>query len=195
MEVRVRFAQLADAEELLAIYAYYVEQTAISFEHEVPSLEVFRSRMEAIQSFYPYLVAEVEGRIRGYCYAGPFRSAAAYAWSVESTIYVDSKMKGQGLGHLLYDRLEAYLQEMGILSIKACIGLGSKEDPYSSRASEFFHTKRGYRKVAHFPQAGYKFSKWYDMIWMEKELGNFTSDVATPKSVWSLKRDENGEVS
>ncbi len=195
MEVRIRFAQPEDARELLAIYAYYVKETAISFEHEVPSLADFQSRMETIQSFYPYLVAEADGRILGYCYAAPFRSAAAYNWSVESTIYLDPKKKGQGLGHLLYDQLEAYLQEMGILSIKACIGLGPKGDVYSSPASEFFHAKRGFQRVAHFPKAGYKFSRWYDMIWMEKELGDFTADVPAPKSIRSLKRDEKEEVS
>ncbi|MBF0843169.1 GNAT family N-acetyltransferase, partial [Streptococcus danieliae] len=62
MDVRVRFAQAKDAEKLLAIYAHYVEHTAISFEHLPPSLVEFQSRMRQIQSFYPYLVAEADGQ-------------------------------------------------------------------------------------------------------------------------------------
>ncbi|NYS48693.1 N-acetyltransferase family protein [Streptococcus danieliae] len=195
MDVRVRFAQAEDAEKLLAIYAHYVEHTAISFEHLPPSLVEFQSRMRQIQSFYPYLVAEADGQLLGYCYAGPFRSAASYAWSVESTIYLNPNWQGKGLGHLLYDRLEEELQAMGILSIKACIGVGSQGDPYSSKSSELFHAKRGYKKVAHFPQAGYKFQRWYDMIWMEKNLGDFSSPVTAPQSILMVKRDRNEEVS
>ncbi|MBF8970496.1 GNAT family N-acetyltransferase [Streptococcus sp. NLN76] len=187
MNETVRLARSEDAPALLEIYAYYVQETAISFEHQVPSLAEFRDRMDHIQSFYPYLVVEVDGKILGYAYAGPFRSAAAYAWAVESTIYLSPQEKGRGLGHLLYDRLETCLKAMGILSVKACIGLGQEGDPYSSVASQIFHAKRGYVQVAHFPQVGFKFQRWYDMIWMEKDLGPKDVTIEGPKAIWECK--------
>lgn len=69
--MRIRSATVGDAERLLAIYAYYVECTAISFEYDVPSLEEFRGRIENVLKAYPYLVVEEDGAIRGYAYAQP----------------------------------------------------------------------------------------------------------------------------
>ena len=102
----VRIAGGEDAEKLLAIYAPYVENTAITFEYEVPSIEEFRERIEHTLSRYPYLVAERGGEIMGYVYASAFKTRAAYAWAVETSIYIRTDAKHLGLGKLLYTALE-----------------------------------------------------------------------------------------
>ena len=98
----IRLAESADAQALLDIYRYYVENTAITFECEVPSLAEFRQRIENISSRYPYLVWEEEGNIMGYAYAAPFNNRGAYAWAVETTIYVARDAHHNGGGRRLY---------------------------------------------------------------------------------------------
>ena len=169
--MQIRSAQMEDAGRLLEIYAYYVEKTAISFEYEVPSLVEFQERIRNTQHKYPYLVLEEDGRIQGYAYAGVFKSRAAYDRSCEVTIYVDPEARGRGYGRALYEALEAALKQRGMLNLYACIGTPEAEDEYLTRNSEHFHAHMGYRKVGEFHKCGYKFGRWYDMIWMEKIIG------------------------
>ena len=96
--ITIRTANLDDAAALLAVYAPYVEQTAITFEYEVPSLEEFRGRIAHTLRRYPYLAAEESGEILGYAYTGPFGERAAYSWAVETSIYLRQDVRGQGLG-------------------------------------------------------------------------------------------------
>ena len=166
----IRSATLKDADRLLKIYSYYVENTAISFEYETPSPEQFRQRMVQIMEKYPYLVVEEEGVIRGYSYAGVFKARAAYDHCVEMTIYVDHEGKGKGYGRALYEALEEQLREQGIRNLYACIGDPIREDEYLTKDSEKFHSHMGYTKVGEFHKCGYKFGRWYNMIWMEKIL-------------------------
>ena len=172
----IRSAALSDAARLLEIYAYYVGNTAISFETEVPSLAEFEERMRGITARYPWLVIEEEGRIEGYAYAGPFKGRAAYDWSCETTIYLAPDARGRGLGRKLYEALEARLREMGILNLYACIAVPVREDEYLTRGSADFHAHLGYRQCGVFWQCGNKFGRWYDMIWMEKLLGEHKND-------------------
>ena len=171
-----RVARPEDAEALLAIYAPYVEETAITFEYEVPSVEAFRARIAHTLATYPYIVAveeqeanagtghvdgasvscidraeanadtaHVDGasvssapasgagagdltgthrtseHIIGYAYVGRLHERAAYDWSVETSIYVDRRARKHGLGRQLYERLEAILRAMNIISVNACI--------------------------------------------------------------------------
>lgn len=98
MEIVIRKATADDTEALLAIYAPYVEQTAITFEYDVPTVDDFRSRILAISSRYPYLVAEQDGKVIGYAYAHEFQERAAYQWSVESSIYLDMNERHHEVG-------------------------------------------------------------------------------------------------
>lgn len=167
----IRDANLADAPRLREIYAHYVEHTAITFEYEAPSAAEFEARMRSRLGKYPYLVAEEDGEILGYACAGPFVARAAYDWACETTIYVAPDSRGRGLGRMLYEALERRLGDMGILNLCACIAWVDVPDAHLDHASPDFHAHLGYAKVAHFHQCGYKFGRWYDMIWMEKMIG------------------------
>ena len=169
--VTIRNATADDAQRLVDIYAYYVEHTAITFECSVPSVEDFRARMRKVMESYPYLVLEEKGVICGYAYAGPFVGREAYMHSCEMTIYLDPAVKGQCYGRMLYEALEKELKERGFLNLYACIGDPIEEDEYLTRNSEQFHRHMGYTKVGTFHQCGYKFGRWYNMIWMEKIIG------------------------
>jgi len=167
----IRAATREDAGSLLKIYSYYVENTAISFEYVAPSLDEFSKRISSTLEKYPYIVLEDDGLIRGYAYAGAFHSRAAYAHCCEVTIYLDHDSKGNGYGKALYEALEKALKKMGIINLYACIADPEVEDEYLTKNSECFHQHMGYTKAGEFHKCGYKFGRWYNMIWMEKMIG------------------------
>lgn len=169
--ITVRDAEPADAQRILTIYDYYVKNTAITFEYDTPTIDEFRERMRRTMRRYPYLVAERDGAVLGYAYAGAFVGRAAYDWSCELSIYLDHTAQKQGLGRALYAALEARLRAMGILNLYACIGYPRADDEYLTTNSADFHAHLGFVKVGEFHQCGYKFGRWYDMIWMEKIIG------------------------
>lgn len=169
--MNIRPATPSDAEEILNIYAPYITDTAITFEYTVPSLEDFRQRIVNTLQKYPYLVALEDDKIVGYAYAGVFKGRAAYDHCVETSIYVQMDAHGKGIGKALYAELEERLKEQGILNVNACITWSEKENEYVTHQSPDFHEHLGYKRCAHFHQCGYKFSQWFDMIWMEKMIG------------------------
>lgn len=175
--VSIRLARIEDAPALQAIYAPYVRDTAITFEYEPPSVEVFAERMRATMKRYPYLVAELDGRAVGYAYAGTFKGRPAYDWAVETSIYVARGHAGTGVGRALHDALERALAAQGMLNMYACIAVpAGKDDETLTRNSQHFHEHMGYRLVGEFYRCGYKGGRWYSMVWMEKMLGEHRPD-------------------
>lgn len=192
---KIRDAKPEDAGRLLEIYAYYVENTAITFEYDTPSLKEFQQRIENTQKCYPYIVIETDGKVCGYAYAGAFIRRAAYDWSCETTIYLDHSIQKHGMGRQLYEALENRLQKMGILNLYACIGYPVVEDEYLTRNSADFHEHLGFVTVGEFHKCGYKFGRWYNMIWMEKIIGKHqSSQQATRKPIHhEAGKDEDDE--
>jgi phosphinothricin acetyltransferase len=188
-DVCIRSAALSDAERLLEIYAWYVEHTAVSFEYDVPSLAAFRERMEQTLRRWPYLVAERGGRVLGYAYAGPYAARAAYAWSCELSVYLDRAERGRGLGRRLYETLEAALAEMGVQNLYACIAWPEREDEYLTRDSARFHARLGFAEAGHFHRCGCKFGRWYDVVWMEKLIGEHGGDLSPVRFRDGSRRD------
>ena len=185
---KIRVAKPEDAEKLLEIYAPYVTDTAITFEYEVPTEEEFRGRIEHVLEKYPYLVAEADGEIVGYAYAGAFKERAAYDWAVETSIYLRTDRKKKGIGRKLYEALERALAMQNILNVNACITYMEKEDEYVTKNSAQFHEHMGYRLVGEFHECGYKFERWYDMIWMEKHLGEHAAHPGSVKSFSAIRK-------
>ncbi|MCR4960165.1 MAG: GNAT family N-acetyltransferase [Lachnospiraceae bacterium] len=175
-DILIRDVSLKDTEALLDIYSYYVEKTAITFEYATPSTEEFKDRITAITKRYPYLVLVADGKIRGYAYASAFHPRKAYEWCVEMTIYLHHDHHKKGYGKMLYEALEKALKEMGIINLYACIGYPEPEDEYLTKNSESFHAHLGYEKIGTFHNCGYKFGRWYHMIWMEKIIGEHKND-------------------
>ena len=180
-ETPIRDAVLADAGAILDIYRCYVEKTAVTFEWDVPSLEEMKSRMARTGARYPYLVAERNSRIVGYAYAGPFVGRTAYDWCAEMTIYLAPGERGRGTGRRLYGEMEKRLAAMGLTTLYACIGVPQKDDEYLTHQSANFHAHMGYRQVGLFENCGYKFGRWYHMIWMEKRIAPAKAPMAAVK--------------
>ncbi len=183
----IRAAGREDAAALLGIYAPYVTDTAITFEYDVPTAEEFAGRMERIMEKYPYILAERAGKILGYAYASAFHARAAYGWCVETSIYVAREARGTGAGGMLYRKLEEALGAQGILNLNACIAYAREEDEHLTNDSVSFHAHFGYRMVGRFTQCGWKFGKWYDMVWMEKHIGEHGSGVRPVKAFHEIR--------
>lgn len=170
-DISIRSANPEDAKELLKIYAYYVTDTAISFETEVPSEEEFKVRIEEVLKSYPFIVACKDDEILGYAYLHSFVGRKAYELSAETTIYLNPDKKKMGIGKKLYSVLEDIAKAQNITNLYSCIGYVDKEDEYLNNNSVQFHEHIGFRMVGKFENCGHKFGRWYHMVWMEKIIG------------------------
>ena len=169
-DITLRVATPDDAPELLRIYAYYVEHTAITYEYDVPALSDFRSRIAHTLERYPYLVAVCDEKIIGYAYAGALHARAAYGWNAEMTVYLDHEAHHHGVGTLLYHTLENILKEQGVIQLVALITPPPTEAEQQIYPSIAFHEKMGYQHIGRLPHSGYKFHRWFDTVMMAKTI-------------------------
>lgn len=169
--ITIRDAVTGDTERLLEIYDHYVKNTAITFDYDTPSEAEFSLHMEEIKKKYPFIVITDDDRILGYAYAGPFKDREAYKYSVELSVYLDHSVTHRGLGRMLYEEMEKRLADQSITNLYACIGYPETEDEYLTKNSAQFHEAMGFTLAGKFRKCGYKFGRWYDMIWMEKMIG------------------------
>ena len=148
--ITVRLATPADGAACAAIYAPYVESTAISFELEPPSAEEMAARIERTIERTPWVVVEVDGVVRAYAYGTRHRDRAAYDRTVETTVYVDGAFAGRGLGRRAMTALLAILRLQG-----AHLAVAGVTPP--NPASEGLHAALGFRRVGSFEAIGFKF--------------------------------------
>ncbi len=181
-EIIIRTAAIEDAQALLDIYAYYVEETAITYEYDVPSLAEFKSRIAHTLEKYPYLVAEMDGEIVGYSYAGAFHPRAAYHWGAEMTVYLDHTVRGHQIGAKLYSLVEEILKVQGVIKTIALITPPPNEEEKKIYNSVAFHEKMGYQMLGRMDYAGYKFDRWYQVVVMEKMIGMPTEHMKPIKT-------------
>jgi len=174
--MKISIASLEDCHGILSIYEYYVLNTAITFEYDVPSVEEMQSRMKSIQMKYPFLVAKLEEKIVGYGYATDFRHRAAYQWSPECTIYLDKNFSGKGIGKTLYKKLFEILKLQGFYNVFGGVGLPND-------ASVALHLKMGFREVGIYENIGYKQGKWHSTKWFQLTLNEYQINPAQPKKV------------
>lgn len=167
-DIKLRMADKSDAEVLLAIYSQYID-TVITFEYGKPSLEAFKKRIEDISAFYPYIVCEIDGTVIGYAYAHRHRERAAYRWNAESTVYIDNRYTGKGLGKVIYSALIEILMLMNIKNVYAYITVPNAK-------SEGLHRSMGFSKVGVYENTGYKGDKWLDVLCLVKKIGGYTKD-------------------
>ena len=172
----IRMATVKDVPRILEIYGPYIENTAISFEYEIPSLEAFTQRFLGITAQFPWLVWEENGVILGYAYGSRPFERAAYQWCASASIYLCPEACGKGIGRKLYAALEQYLQQQGYRKVYAVITTANED-------SVAFHRAVGFQYTATMPNCGYKFGKWYGTVWMEKDLNTWDTPPQEPCSI------------
>ncbi|QKZ14896.1 GNAT family N-acetyltransferase [Spirosoma sp. KUDC1026] len=175
----IRFATLADAPALLAIYAPYVADSFVSLEYEVPSLTEFTRRIETIQQQLPYLVAEADGHVLGYAYASKHHDRAGYQWSVDTSVYIHADGHRQGIGRQLYDHLFDFLRRQGYYTAYAGITIPNPK-------SDFFHRSMGFDLVGTYHNVGYKMGAWRSVSWFQYTLQPYPINPTPPLSVHEI---------
>ena len=171
----LRYAVPSDAEELLAIYAQYIE-TSITFEYTLPSEEEFRRRIVEISAVYPYLVHETDGRIDGYAYAHRFAERAAYQWSADLSVYLDRDARAMGLGRTLY---EALIELVRLQGVRTVYGLVTTPNERSDR----LHLGMGFTAAGVTHNAGFKNGLWRSVTIYEKPIAPYDPDPAPLRSI------------
>jgi L-amino acid N-acyltransferase YncA len=162
----IRPAMAADIPAITRIYAHAVRYGTASFELEPPSeAEMTRRQRALLDGGYPYIVAENDGAVAGYAYAGPYRARPAYRFSVENSIYIAPNMHRRGIGRVLLDRLIAECEARGYRLMIAVIG-DSAQTP-----SIELHRAAGFKLVGALEGVGYKFDRWLDSVLMQRPLG------------------------
>lgn len=161
----LRPAREADMAAVQLIYGDHVRHGLASFEETPPDVEEMRTRFRMLtgQSF-PYIVAERDGQVLGYSYAGPYRSRSAYRFTIENSVYVDRQCAGQGIGRALLSELIARCEKGPWRQMIAIIGNSS------NTASIALHESLGFRVVGVLREVGFKHGQWVDTVLMQKEL-------------------------
>lgn len=176
---RVRPATPEDAEAMLAIYAPYVTEAAVTFELEPPGVDEFAGRIRDVQAFGAWLVAELDGTIVGYAYGGKFRARAAYCRTAETTVYLARGFERRGIGRRLYEGLKRVLALQGFRTLVGGIVLPNEP-------SVRLHEAVGFRSVGVFHNVGNKFEQWRDVGWWELDLGPMPPSAPPPRPLSSL---------
>jgi L-amino acid N-acyltransferase YncA len=155
-----------DVAAITAIYGYHVLHGVASFEEVPPGEEEMRRRRgDIIGRGLPYLVAEREGHVVGYCYAGPFRPRIGYRYTLEDSVYVAETEVGRGIGRAL---LQPVLDKSAVLGYRQMVAvIGGCETVASIR----LHQSLGFAHVGVFEAVGFKFGRWIDTILMQRALG------------------------
>lgn len=157
MQTVIRSASRGDGADMANIYNYYIANTVITFETEAVTAEDMARRIaETLELPLPWLVAESSHGVVGYAYASKWKGRCAYRYAVESTIYLDPKHTGKGVGQQLYAALIDAIKE---LSMHAMIGGIALPNDASIR----LHERLGFKKVGQFEEVGYKQDRWVDV--------------------------------
>jgi phosphinothricin acetyltransferase len=173
MSLTIRAAEAADIPAITRIYAHAVLHGTASFELEPPDETEMARRMRALlDGGYPYLVAELDGAVSGYAYAGPYRTRPAYRFSVEDSVYVAPEAQRRGVGRALLIELIAEAERRGFRQMIAVIG-----DADQAPSIEL-HRSLGFRLIGAIEAVGFKFDRWLASVLMQRALG--LGDTAKP---------------
>ena len=164
--VVVRDAAEADMEAVARIYAHYVERGLATFEEVAPTREeMLARRAKALAVGAPYLVAEIDGEIVGYCYATPYHARSAYRHTLEDSVYVAPGLGGRGVGGALLAALIARCEAGRWRLMVAIIG------DSGNAASIALHRRYGFEPVGTLRSVGFKLGRWVDTPIMQRALG------------------------
>jgi L-amino acid N-acyltransferase YncA len=168
----IRPATGADLPFITKIYEHAVLEGTATFELIPPDLaEMTRRFKSLVDGGFPYLVAELDGRIAGYAYAGPYRPRPAYRFTVENSIYLDPAIHRRGVGLVLLQRLIGECEKRGHRQMIAVIG------DSANAGSIGVHARCGFQMIGTHPNVGLKFGRWLDTVMMQLALGEGAATV------------------
>ncbi len=178
MSITIRHALADDLDRIAEIYSDAVVNGTATYELEPPTKAEMHSRYDVLtDDGYPYLVAERDGAIVGYAYAGPFRARPAYRFIVEDSIYIAPEAKGAGIGKALMQALIDECTVLGFRQIVAVIG-----DGHAASASVKLHERLGFHHTGRMEGSGYKHGRWLDTVFMQLSMNGGATTQPDPNS-------------
>lgn len=165
MNALIRPAADSDIPAVASIYAHYVLTSTATFEIDPPAAdEIFERRSRILALGLPYLVAEREGLVVGFAYAGPYRPRPAYRFTVEDSVYVHPEHAGRGYGARLLGGVIEHCWRGEWRQMIAVIGGAD------NRESIRLHERFSFTHVGRLRSVGFKFDAWVDTVLMQREL-------------------------
>ena len=182
-EFTIRPSREDDLAAIQAIYAREVCHGTVSFETDPPDVaEMAARRRGLLEAGYPYLVAELDSRVAGYAYAGPYHRRFGYRHTVENSLYLGAWARRLGIGCALLERLIEECGERGYRQMVAIVG------DSANAASIRLHERCGFRMVGTLEDVGFKLGRWLDIVIMQRSLGG----VLAPAGVGDEQTEVNG---
>jgi len=181
MVLLIRFATPGDTGAIAGIYAPHVQGTATSFELVAPDASEMARRLAALEATHPWLVAESEGTVIGYCYASPHRPRPGYRWCTEVSVYVSPDRHRGRVGRALYTALFDVLVLQRYVTAYAGITLPNP-------ASVAFHEAMGCVEIGTYQNIGYKLGAWHDVVWYSRLLGELPREPQEPIPLVTLRQ-------
>ena len=172
----IRLITESDADEVLTVYKYFVDNTVVSFEYEAPTRDEYRQRIITNTEKYPWLVCLNNNKIIGFAYASTHRYRTAYQWSPESTIYFAPDFHTKGMGRIIYETLFLLLKLQGYYNVFAGITLPNEK-------SVGLHRALGFKEVGIFKNIGYKHGNWHHTQWFQRDLAEHILNPPAPKEL------------
>lgn len=149
-----RFAQMEDLTQMLDIYNYEVAHGTATFDTWQKTPDEWKEWYDIHdRDTHPVFVAESENQVLGYASLSPYRTKDAFATTVELSLYVDVRYRGQGVATLLMDTILKYAREhRGIHAVVSVITSGN-------HASTKLHEKYGFTYCGTLREVGVKFGE------------------------------------
>lgn len=186
-QFNIRPVEPKDVSVLRDIYAWYVENTHISFEYTAPSETEFRERIEASISEFPWIVCTYNATVIGYAYAHKHRLRDAYQWSPESSIYLAQDFHTKGIGRVLYNTLFRILSLQGYHTVFAGVALPNDK-------SIGIHQGLGFERIGIFRNVGYKNGGWHDTLWFQLCLQTIPGEPEIPVKLPVIKTHKKWDL-
>ena len=172
MSPTIRPATLGDIPTITRIYAHAVAQGTASFEYQPPDEVEMTRRMQALLAKdLPYFMAELDGAVAGFAYAGPYHGRPGYRFTLEDSIYVAPDSQGRGIGRVLLTALIEVAEAQGFRQMIGVIG------DSDNAASIALHASLGFQYVGTLKNVGFKFGRWLNSVLMQRPLGPGASAV------------------
>ena len=182
----IRSALESDCQSMLDIYTPIIQDTATSFELEVPTNQQFQLRVANIQDHFPWLVCTKDSHLTGYAYAGPHRGRKAYQWSAELSVYIDPEFHRLGIARALYTALIEILKRQGYFTVLAGISLPNE-------ISVSFHESLGFSPVGVYQNIGYKFNRWHSVGWWQYAVSDYPTHTPAPEKAHTIINSPQGK--
>ena len=162
--VVLRPLQKTDIAQITAIYAHYVKNSVATFDIEAPDIQQMSEKFKALEKAgHPVVIAQYHNMVAGFAYASTYRARPAYRFTCENSVYVAPDMVGHGTGSRLLGELIELARAFGFNQMIAIITAGAD-------SSIALHKKHGFEIYGRFPELGYKFNRWHDIVHMQKKL-------------------------